>query len=47
VQVILLRRRSEGGSHEVRVPSADDEILEGDRLVVAGTKNRVESLDAI
>jgi CIC family chloride channel protein len=47
VQVILLRRRSEGGSHEVRVPSADDEISEGDRLVVAGTKNRVESLDAI
>jgi Trk K+ transport system NAD-binding subunit len=29
------------------VPNADDRIDEGDRLVIAGTKNAVESLDVI
>jgi CIC family chloride channel protein len=48
VQVVLLRKRAvaDGGS-QVRVPSADDRIDEGDRLVVAGTKNAVEAMDAI
>jgi CIC family chloride channel protein len=48
VQVILLRKRSaDGARREVQVPSADDRIEEGDRLVVAGTKAAVESIDAI
>ena len=48
VQIVLLRKRepSDGGP-AVRVPTADDTIGEGDRLVVAGTKSAVESLDVI
>jgi CIC family chloride channel protein len=48
VQVILLRKRSsDGGRREVQVPTADDRIEEGDRLVVTGTKSAVESIDVI
>jgi CIC family chloride channel protein len=47
VHVILLRKRTESGVKEVHVPTADARIDEGDRLVVAGTKSAVESLDAI
>jgi CIC family chloride channel protein len=48
VQVVLLRKRnvSDGGS-TVRVATANERIDEGDRLVVAGTKLAVESLDVI
>jgi CIC family chloride channel protein len=48
VQVVLLRKReaSDGGP-SIRVPTADDLIDEGDRLVVAGTRISVESLDVI
>jgi CIC family chloride channel protein len=46
VQVVLLRKRSPDDARPaVRVPTADDTIGEGDRLVVAGTKAAVESLD--
>lgn len=44
VHVILLRKRR---PQSVRVPTADDTIDEGDRLVVAGTVAAVESLDTI
>ncbi|MCH2169422.1 chloride channel protein [Myxococcota bacterium] len=48
VHVVLHRRRvPEAGEPAVRVPSASDVIHEGDRLVVAGTRQAVESLDAI
>jgi CIC family chloride channel protein len=48
VQVVLLRGRgTETGRPAIRVPTADDTIHEGDRLVVAGTKAAVESLDVI
>jgi len=47
VQVILLRKRRADGRREVSVPTADDRLDEGDRLVVAGTRAAVESLDAI
>jgi len=47
VQVILLRKRGADGRREVSVPSAADRIDEGDRLVVAGTRSAVESLDVI
>jgi CIC family chloride channel protein len=48
VQVVLLRKRqvSDGGA-AVRVATANERIDEGDRLVVAGTKTAVESLDVI
>jgi CIC family chloride channel protein len=47
VHVILLRKRVPGGGSQVRVPTANDRIDEGDRLVVAGTKNAVEAMDVI
>jgi CIC family chloride channel protein len=48
VQVVLLRKRNPAdGGPTVRVPTADDGIDEGDRLVVAGTKAAVESLDIV
>ena len=47
-QVVLLRKRDPvDGRPAVRVATADDVIDEGDRLVVAGTRAAVESLDAI
>ena len=48
VHVVLLRKRDpDDGGPAIRVPTADDRIREGDRLVVAGTKAAVESLDVI
>ena len=47
-QVVLLRKRAAAdGGPSVRVPTADDTIEEGDRLVVAGTRSAVESLDVL
>ena len=48
VQIVLhrLRAPSDEGPN-IRVPTADDRIDEGDRLVVAGTRQAVESLDAV
>jgi predicted transcriptional regulator len=46
VHVVLLRKREpDDGGPAIRVPTADDHIQEGDRLVVSGTKAAVESLD--
>jgi CIC family chloride channel protein len=47
VHVILLRKRVPAGGSEVHVPTANDRIAEGDRLVVAGSKNAVEAMDVI
>ena len=48
MQVVLLRKRAiAGGGREARVPSADDRIDEGDRLVIAGTRAAVEAMDVI
>jgi CIC family chloride channel protein len=48
VHVVLLHKRDPGdGRPAIRVPTADDTIDEGDRLVVSGTKAAVESLDAL
>jgi CIC family chloride channel protein len=48
VHIVLLRKRSgEDGRPAIRVPTADDLVEEGDRLVVSGTKAAVESLDVI
>jgi len=48
VQVVLLRKAqvTDGGA-SVRVATANERIEEGDRLVVAGTRPAVESLDVI
>lgn len=47
-QVVLLRKSApQDDRPKVRVPTADDRIDEGDRLVVAGTQSAVDSLDTI
>jgi uncharacterized protein with PhoU and TrkA domain len=46
VQVLLLRSRTPLGE-TVRVPTADDRIGAGDRLVVAGTSAALSRLDQI
>jgi len=46
VHVVLIRKRaSEPGGTAIRVPTPDDRIGEGDRLVVSGTRAAVEALD--
>jgi CIC family chloride channel protein len=48
VHIVLLRKRDpDDGSPAIRVPTGDDRIAEGDRLVVSGTRAAVESLDAV
>jgi CIC family chloride channel protein len=48
VHIVLLRKRAaDDGRPAIRVPTADDVIAEGDRLVVSGTRASVESLDVI
>ena len=48
VHVVLLRkRRATDGKPAIRVPTADDLIEEGDRLVVSGTRAGVETIDAV
>ena len=48
VQVVLLRKGAvTDGGPSVRVATANERIDEGDRLVVAGTRSAVESLDVI
>jgi CIC family chloride channel protein len=47
-QIVLLRKhKPEDGKPAVRVPTADDRIGEGDRLVVAGTAAALEALDVL
>jgi CIC family chloride channel protein len=48
VQIVLLRKRAAAdGKPAARVATADERIDEGDRLVVAGRRAAVESLDVI
>ena len=48
VHIVLLRKRkATDGMPAIRVPTADDLIEEGDRLVVSGTHAAVEALDAV
>jgi uncharacterized protein with PhoU and TrkA domain len=48
VHIVLLHKRdANDGRPAIRVPTADDTIDEGDRLVVSGTKAAVEGLDVI
>ena len=45
--MVRIRAVNKNQAASIRVPTADDLIEEGDRLVVSGTKNAVEGLDAI
>ena len=48
VHIVLLHKLDAHDDRPtIRVPTADDLIEEGDRLVVSGTKNAVEGLDVI
>jgi uncharacterized protein with PhoU and TrkA domain len=48
VHIVLLHKRDpQDGRPAIRVPTADDVLAEGDRLVVSGTKASVESVDVI
>jgi CIC family chloride channel protein len=48
VHIVLLRKRTAtDGKPAIRVPTADDVIEEGDRLVVSGTRAAVEAMDAV
>ncbi len=47
VQVLLVRsKKPEGGSH-LRVPHGDDVLVEGDAVIVAGTKAALDMLDSL
>jgi CIC family chloride channel protein len=47
VQVLLVRsRKPEGGAH-LRVPHGDDILIEGDAVIVAGTTDSLDKLDAL
>jgi CIC family chloride channel protein len=45
IQVLLLRRLPKDGVSSVRVPTPDDRILAGDRMVVAGPRDAVARLE--
>ncbi len=46
VHIVLIRKRtSEGEGGAIRVPTPDERIEEGDRLVVSGTRAAVDALD--
>jgi chloride channel protein, CIC family len=48
VQVIFVRRRAAGdGGVDLRVPTADDVLAEGDGLVVAGPKAAADALEGL
>jgi len=48
VQVVLIRKRAaDDDKPSIRVASGSDMIEEGDRIVVAGLKSKVEALDVI
>jgi CIC family chloride channel protein len=47
VQVLLVRsKRAEGGS-QLRVPHGEDVLVEGDTVIVAGTREALDMLDAL
>jgi CIC family chloride channel protein len=47
VQVLLVRSRTPSGGKQLRVPHGDDVLVEGDALIVAGTRAALEMLDAL
>lgn len=47
VQVLLVRSRKPDGGTHLRVPHGDDVLVEGDAVIVAGTKAALDMLDAL
>jgi CIC family chloride channel protein len=48
VQVIFMRRRAAGdGAFDLRVPTADDVVEEGDGLIVAGPKAAADAVESL
>jgi CIC family chloride channel protein len=47
VQVLLVRSRGEDGTRHLRVPHGGDILVEGDAVIVAGTKEALDMLDAL
>ena len=47
VQVLLVRSRKPGGGAHLRVPHGDDILIEGDAVIVAGTTDSLNKLDAL
>jgi CIC family chloride channel protein len=47
VQVLMVRSRNSGGGSNLRVPHGDDVLIEGDALIVAGTTDALDRLDAL
>lgn len=47
VQVLLVRSRAPDGGTQLRVPHGDDVLVEGDTVIVAGTKEALDMLDAL
>ena len=47
VQVLLVRSRREDGTTHLRVPHGDDVLVEGDAVIVAGTRDALDMLDAL
>ncbi len=47
VQVLLVRSKDEDGRSHLRVPHGEDVLVEGDAVIVAGTKEALDTLDAL
>lgn len=47
IQVLLVRGRDADGTNRLRVPHGGDVLLEGDTVIVAGTREALDMLDAL
>lgn len=47
VQILLVRSRRSDGSTHLRVPHGEDVLVEGDAVIVAGTTQALDMLDAL
>ena len=47
VQVLLVRSRTSDGGVQLRVPHGEDVLVEGDAVIVAGTRSALDMLDAL
>jgi CIC family chloride channel protein len=47
VQVLMVRSRIAQGGTQLRVPLGDDMLVEGDAVIVAGTREALDMLDAL
>ncbi|MFK7895509.1 MAG: chloride channel protein [Myxococcota bacterium] len=47
VQVLLVRSKMAAGDSQLRVPHGEDVLVEGDNVIVAGTREALDMLDAL